>query len=327
MLIKSFTLAIKFEYLTFIPNFMLKSVFLGLVLQTVHSFALSVNGGVEKNFNTSFAKYSNSSSIVNTTTSFANGTSTGLAVTTNSNGLTNIASSSTVFNATTGTHYGNAILVSTPIPTAANNTVSVVQSSPISSGYSHGFAALEATTSCTGGTSQVALSFQVWDAGTTTGSSSDAVTAVDNFISILQNGFFNPYTSFNYSSGDVTAFMWIGTMVQNSGAVDALNQFIDEINFFGILDTKIFQYTTGDPAMGLGMIINNQADDGLVQDAVRTWSMGKSYTAVGSRFTTISDYLCYFSYADRKTGSDDYNAGPCVYKRVEAGVDVGTFSS
>src|SRR5258707_40785 len=131
---------------------MLKSVLLGLLLQTITSLALSVNGGVEKNFNTSFAKYSNSSSIIDTAIALTNSASTVLTATKNSNYLINIASSSIGYNATTGTHYTNAMFASSPMPTVANNMVSVAQSSAVSSGNSHAFAALEATTSCTGGT-------------------------------------------------------------------------------------------------------------------------------------------------------------------------------
>jgi hypothetical protein len=51
--------------------------------------------------------------------------------------------------------------------------------------------------------------------------------------------------------------------------------------------------------------------------------MGDTFS-LGSQTTTISDALCYYAYASRKTGSDDQNAGPCVYQRVESGVDLGT---
>ena len=176
---------------------------------------------------------------------------------------------------------------------------------------------------CTDSTSQVAMTFEVWDSGSTASSTTDVVNAVNDYISTMEDSTYDQTTSFLYQSGSIVGYLWAGTEVQNLGTVDILNQFVSEINSNGIMDTKFMQYTTGDPAAGFGIIMNTQGDLSTVQDAVKTWSMGESYTG-GSQTTTISDALCYYAYASRKTGSDDQSAGPCVYQRVESGVDLGT---
>jgi hypothetical protein len=95
----------------------------------------------------------------------------------------------------------------------------------------------------TDSTSQVAMTFELWDDGSDTGSATDAVNAVNDYVSTMQDSSYDQDTSFLYHSGSIVGYLWSGTEVQNLGTVDILNQFVSEINSNGIMDTKYIQYT------------------------------------------------------------------------------------
>lgn len=109
------------------------------------------------------------------------------------------------------------------------------------------------------------MTFELWDDGSDTGSATDAVNAVNDYVSTMQDSSYDQDTSFLYQSGSIVGYLWSGTEVQNLGTVDILNQFVSEINSNGIMDTKYIQYTTGDPAASFGLIINTQGDLATVQ--------------------------------------------------------------
>ncbi|RLV91965.1 hypothetical protein JA1_003501 [Spathaspora sp. JA1] len=131
--------------------------------------------------------------------------------------------------------------------------------------------------------------------------------------------------SFRYKTNDgVYAYMWAGSMVQNSGfsTSNALQVIYDEVNNNGIPKQLYIEYINGDPMQGFGLIIDTTNDFSKVQKAVRTWSMGKKIGGHTGSKNYKGKSVCYLSYANRKPTSSDDHAGECEYFRVKSGESV-----
>nr|CAD91890.1 chitin-binding protein [Babjeviella inositovora] len=177
--------------------------------------------------------------------------------------------------------------------------------------------ALATTSKCTNA-DEVALTLNMNNIGSNNYAlPNDVISAAQMFQSWLKGN--SNRDSLKYQSGNIVGYLWVGNMVQNSGAADTIvANFIQNVGSDGIKDTKYVQYSTAnDPAKGAGIVINTKGDLALVQKIVRTWSKGQSYDA--GTYNWNNKVLCYLSYANRKLGGNDEEAGDCDYKKVVSG--------
>lgn len=148
----------------------------------------------------------------------------------------------------------------------------------------------------------------------------DAITTLD-----IMSGWALDYSknSFYHQENDVTGYMWIGSMVQNSGFVKNIIPVLkDELKNYGITTLIYIEYMPGDPMKSFGVMLNTANDPDSVKKAGRLWSSGKKF----DDFNGSKDYndktICYLSYDNRKSGTTDDILGQCDYITMKQGMDL-----
>lgn len=126
--------------------------------------------------------------------------------------------------------------------------------------------------------------------------------------------------SIKINNGDVVGFMWVGSMVQNSGFADNILTILkNEVNTDGIPTELYIEYIGSDPMKSFGAILNTNNDLPRVQKAVKNWSSNQKYnTYKGSKNYGLRS-ICYLNYGDRKPEANDNEAGDCYTKNVQSG--------
>ncbi|KAG7660350.1 uncharacterized protein J8A68_006147, partial [[Candida] subhashii] len=146
--------------------------------------------------------------------------------------------------------------------------------------------------------------FGYWKGTKTTANQKAAITAINYFKTQLKN---NPSReSFSYSSGNIVGYMWVGSMIQNSGFAnsDAMKVIYDEVNDNGIPNAVYIEYVVaGDPTKGFGVVLDTGGSKnyGNMQRAVRLWSQGKPFNTYQGSKTYKGKSLCYLAWGNRKT--------------------------
>lgn len=163
--------------------------------------------------------------------------------------------------------------------------------------------------------------FGYWSGTKTESNKNDALGALDSLNSYLSS--FSDRESFKVQHGNVIGFMWVGSMVQNSGFVwgDAISILRDEVKNNGIPDMIYIEYVDSDPMKTFGVTLNTGGSDKLkdVQRAVKLWSQGKHYgTNTGSKIYS-DKRICYLSYSNRKLLQNDKEAGECYSAKMQSG--------
>ncbi|KAG7664419.1 uncharacterized protein J8A68_002054, partial [[Candida] subhashii] len=160
-------------------------------------------------------------------------------------------------------------------------------------------------TTCTGSTSvSENVFFGYWKGTKTAANQKAAITAINYFKTQLKN---NPSReSFSYSSGNIVGYMWVGSMIQNSGFAtsDAMTVIYDEVNNNGIPNSLYIEYVVaGDPTNGFGIVLDTggTANYGNMQRAVRLWSEGKPFNTYQGSKIYKGKSLCYLAWGNRKT--------------------------
>lgn len=178
---------------------------------------------------------------------------------------------------------------------------------------------------CSDGASELVVNFEMgyWYSGWNSGLENEVISAAQGFADWANN---NPQqTSHSYfGSSGVVGFIWLGPMVQNSGAVSKfIDQFINNVQTSGIPNTKYVQYCeTGDPAKTVGIIFDTTNGVNTIDDAVKTWSKGQCWNTNTGTVEWNDETLCYLSYADRKSGNPEASCGTCNYIKVTSGMDL-----
>lgn len=168
--------------------------------------------------------------------------------------------------------------------------------------------------------------FGYWRGTKTSANQQAALAALATFKSQLSA---NPkQESFSYSNGNIVGYMWVGSMIQNSGFVtsDAMKVIYDEINNNGIPNLVYIEYVNGSPTQGFGVVLDTggSGNFGNMQRAVRLWSQGKPFNTYQGSKTYKGKTLCYLPWANRKPITNDPKAGTCDYFSLQLGVPADT---
>lgn len=167
--------------------------------------------------------------------------------------------------------------------------------------------------------------FGYWSGTKTDDNKNQALDAVHLYQNWLRS--FPDRESFKYQSGNIVGYMWVGSMVQNTGfAENTIKVLEDEINRNGIPNMLYIEYVDGDPMKGFGVALDTGGSQNLgnMQRAVKLWSEGKSFNTKTGYKIYSGKTVCYLSYSDRKPIENDSEAGPCNYVKVKSGELIAT---
>lgn len=161
-----------------------------------------------------------------------------------------------------------------------------------------------------------------WYSGWNSDKKDEVVSAAKGFKSWAQSS--SGDTSRSYINGDVIGMVWLGTMVQNSGAADKfIQQYINSVNNDGIPNTKYVQYCeSGDPAKTVGIIFDTTGGRDTVDNAMKTWSKGQCWNTNTGTVTWNDETLCFLDYSKRKKGNTEPKVGTCDYIKVTSGMNL-----
>lgn len=163
--------------------------------------------------------------------------------------------------------------------------------------------------------------FGYWRGTKTDSNKNDALGAIDKLNSYLSA--FPDRESFKVQQGSVIGYMWVGSMVQNSGFVggDAISVLLDEVKEYGIPSMIYVEYVDSDPMKTFGIALNTGGSGKLedVQRAVKLWSQGKQYDTYNGNKIYAKKRICYLSYSNRKPLQNDKEAGDCYSAKIESG--------
>nr|WOF72299.1 chitin-binding protein [Saccharomycopsis crataegensis] len=177
---------------------------------------------------------------------------------------------------------------------------------------------------CSDGASELVVNFEMgyWYSGWNSGSANEVISAAQGFVSWAESA--SGDTSRSYINGDVIGMVWLGNMVQNSGAATRfIQQYINSVQSDGIPNTKYVQYCeTGDPAKTVGIIFDTTGGRDTVDYAMKTWSKGQCWNTNTGSVEWNDETLCYLSYANRKSGNTEPKVGTCDYIKVTSGMDL-----
>ncbi|GEQ66990.1 hypothetical protein JCM33374_g653 [Metschnikowia sp. JCM 33374] len=124
--------------------------------------------------------------------------------------------------------------------------------------------------------------------------------------------------SFQARYGSLTGFMWVGSMVQNSGFQNnVLPDVIDHIQHNGMPEEIYYEFSHENAMQGFGIILTTRGSQ-KAQKAVKSWSAGQSYTEANSTKPSNVVAICYSPHNKRKPESNDVEAGKCNFNRLEA---------
>lgn len=164
--------------------------------------------------------------------------------------------------------------------------------------------------------------FGYWSAAKTNDHKTDALTAIYNFWVALENS--PNKQSFYYSIGDIVAYMWVGSMVQNQGfRENAMQLMTNEVKNNGMPAQIYMEYIGDDPMKSFGVVINSGGSSKLgdIQRAVKNWSCNKPYSTYTGSAVWSGKSICYLSYANRKKEENDESVGNCYYNKIKSGIN------
>ncbi|GEQ72726.1 hypothetical protein JCM33374_g6414 [Metschnikowia sp. JCM 33374] len=125
--------------------------------------------------------------------------------------------------------------------------------------------------------------------------------------------------SFKAQDGAMVGFMWVGSMVQNSGfGNNVVTDFIQEINTQGMPEEIYYEFIHQNSMQSFGIILTMKGSD-RAQKAVRLWSAGQSYQEQSGSKSSNKLAICYLAYGSRKPEANDNEAGPCDFSRLSQG--------
>lgn len=129
-------------------------------------------------------------------------------------------------------------------------------------------------------------------------------------------GQFNTRQSFKAQDGELSAFIWVGSMIQNSGFRDnVINDFINEINTSGMPTEIYYEFIHNNALQSFGIILTTKGLD-RAQTAVKYWSTGSSFNGATNSKSSNRLSICYLDYGKRKPEVNDNEAGQCFYNRL-----------
>lgn len=167
------------------------------------------------------------------------------------------------------------------------------------------------------------ITFGYWSGTKTDQHKTDALTAINSLKSYLTKS--PNRESFKVKKGTVIGYMWVGSMVQNSGfsTGDAMSVIYNEVKKNGIPNMLYIEYVDSDPMKTFGIVLNTDTSKlSDVQRATKKWSQGKSYnTKTGSKVYSKKT-VCYLSYANKKPIQADSEAGDCYTAAMVSGKSV-----
>lgn len=145
-----------------------------------------------------------------------------------------------------------------------------------------------------------------------------------NALGSIEGWLSNPNAeSFLATSGNVAAYAWVGSMVQNEGFRNNIFSIMkDEVYNNGMPRTIYIEYANGDPLKGFGVIVNSENNPDIVKNVAKLWSSGKNYNNHDGTKTYNSYTVCYLAYGNRKPVNNDEGIGQCDYIKVESGMVV-----
>ncbi|GEQ66991.1 hypothetical protein JCM33374_g654 [Metschnikowia sp. JCM 33374] len=125
--------------------------------------------------------------------------------------------------------------------------------------------------------------------------------------------------SFKAQNGDMSGFMWVGSMVQNAGiSQNVIPDFINEINQNGMPSEMFYEFLHENAMQGFGIILTVQIPQ-RAQMAVQLWSSGRKYTEYLGSKNSKRLAICYLDYGNRKPEVNDNEAGPCMNYTLREG--------
>lgn len=131
--------------------------------------------------------------------------------------------------------------------------------------------------------------------------------------------------SFKYRDGDIVGYMWIGSMLQNTGFGDnVISLFETEVKNNGFPSSGYFEYVDPerDPQKTFGIAFQTGGKLSSVQRAVKLWSQGKKFDTKTDTKSFDHVPVCYLDYPNRKPVINDERAGPCYFVTMEENMDL-----